>query len=354
LFSRLGPHSRTFIADAVRDGELFEYWAHVASLVPTKHFHLWRWRMDAYRARQHDNKWFGTRGAGQVERILDQIRAQGPIAVGDVHGRVRNKGGTWWDWDDAKIALETLFDHGVLGATRRSNDFARMYDLIERILPPEIVAAPAAEEHDARKQLLMLAARSLGVATLLDLTDYHRLKAPICKPVVAELVADGALIPVEVEGWGRPAFMHPEAKTPRAITGRALLSPFDSLVWNRDRTERLFDFNYRIEIYTPKPKRIFGYYVLPFLLDGHLVGRVDLKADRANGFLRVQAAHVEDDLDTPADRPHIAESLADELNDMARWLNLARVGTTGRGGLAEDLVVAGVERLPDGTGGVGE
>jgi len=354
LFSRLGPHPRTFITDAVRDGELFEYWAHVASLVPAKHFHLWRWRMDAYKARQHDNKWFGTRGADQVERILDQIRAQGAIAVGDVHGRVRNKGGTWWDWDDAKIALETLFDHGVLGATRRNNDFARMYDLIERILPPEIVAMPPTEEHEARKQLLMLAARSLGVATLVDLTDYHRLKVPICKPIVAELVADGALVPVDVDGWGKPAFIHPEAKTPRAITGRALLSPFDSLVWNRDRTERLFDFNYRIEIYTPKPKRIFGYYVLPFLLDGHLVGRVDLKADRANGFLRVQAAHVEDDLDTPADRPHIAESLADELNDMARWLNLARVGTTGRGGLAEDLVVAGVERLPDGTGGDGE
>lgn len=345
LFSRLGPHPRTLIPDAVDAGELFEYWAHVASLVPTKHRHLWRWRMDAYKA-NNLGKWF-TAHRPQVERVLEQIRDQGPIAVGEVHGRVRNKGGTWWDWDDAKIALETLFDHGVIGATRRRNDFARLYDIVERMLPADVLAQPAVPEAEARRQLLLLAARSLGVATLADLTDYHRLNAITCKPIINELVAEGALVPAQVDGWTKPAFLHRDAKTPRAVVGRSLLSPFDSLIWNRQRTQRVFDFDYRIEIYVPRPKRVFGYYVLPFLLDGHLVARVDLKADRAARVLRVQAAHVEDDLDTPADRPRIAEELAAELGDMARWLGLDTIGATGRGSLAKDLIVAGVQPLAD-------
>ena len=341
LFSRLGPHARTLIPDAVADGELFEYWAHVASLVPTKHRHLWRWRMDRYQASEH-GKWFKAHRP-QVERVLEQVRRDGPIVVGDVHGRVKNKGGTWWDWDEAKIALETLFDHGVVGATRRRQDFARLYDIVERMLPAHVLEQPPTPEHEARKQLLMLAARSLGVGTLKDLCDYPRINAIACKPVVAELVDEGRLIAVEVDGWGKPAFLHPDAATPRSVAGRALLSPFDSLVWFRERTERVFDFEYRIEIYTPKPKRIYGYYVLPFLLDGHLAGRVDLKADRAAGVLRANAAWVEDDLDNPADRPRIAEELFAELSDMARWLGLDSVGAVPRGTLAKDLIVAGAE-----------
>jgi hypothetical protein len=348
LFARLGPHPRTIIPDAVDDGELFEYWAHAASLVPTKHRHLWRWRMDRFKEQGH-GKWF-TSHRPQVDKVLQQIRTEGPIVVGEVHGRVRNKQGTWWDWDEAKIALETLFDHGVIGATRRRNDFARRYDIVERMLPAEILETPPTPEADARRQLLLMAARSLGVATLTDLTDYYRLKAPVSKPVVADLVAEGKLIAVEVDGWGKPAFLHPDAATPRRLTGRALLSPFDSLVWNRDRTERLFAFDYRLEIYVPKPKRIYGYYVLPFLLDGQLAGRVDLKADRANGALRVQAAHVEDDLDTPMDRPHIAEELFAELTSMASWLELPGVVAVNRGRLAKDLIVAGAEPVTDGTG----
>jgi uncharacterized protein YcaQ len=348
LFARLGPHPRTIIPDAVDDGELFEYWAHAASLVPTKHRHLWRWRMDRFKEQGH-GKWF-TSHRPQVDKVLQQIRTEGPIVVGEVHGRVRNKQGTWWDWDEAKIALETLFDHGVIGATRRRNDFARRYDIVERMLPAEILETPPTPEADARRQLLLMAARSLGVATLTDLTDYYRLKAPASKPVVADLVAEGKLIAAEVDGWGKPAFLHPDATTPRRLTGRALLSPFDSLVWNRDRTERLFAFDYRLEIYVPKPKRIYGYYVLPFLLDGQLAGRVDLKADRANGALRVQAAHVEDDLDTPMDRPHIAEELFAELTSMASWLELPGVVAVNRGRLAKDLIVAGAEPVTDGTG----
>jgi hypothetical protein len=348
LFARLGPHPRTLIPDAVDDGELFEYWAHAASLVPTKHRHLWRWRMDRFKEQGH-GKWF-TSHRPQVDKVLQQIRTQGPIVVGEVHGRVRNKQGTWWDWDDAKIALETLFDHGVVGATRRRNDFARRYDIVERMLPAEILETPATPEADAKRQLLLMAARSLGVATLTDLSDYYRLKAPASKPVVAELVAEGKLIAVEVDGWGKPAFMHPDAAAPRTVSGRALLTPFDPLIWNRDRTERLFAFDYRIEIYVPKPKRIYGYYVLPFLLDGQLAGRVDLKADRTNGVLRVQAAHVEVDLDTPRDRLHIAEELFAELTSMASWLDLDAVVAVDRGRLAKDLVVAGAEPVTEATG----
>ena len=281
LFARLGPHPRTLIPAAVAGGELFEYWAHVASLVPTKHLPLFRWRMEAMvdgRYARH----FTQRRPGMLEKVLDQVRARGPLAIGDVEGRVRNPG-SWWNWDDAKLALEILFDQGVVSVTRRQGDFARLYDLIERIVPADVLAAPPVPEDEARRQLLLLAARSLGVATLAELCDYHRISATKGKPIVAELVAEGALVAVEVDGWNRPAFLHPDVATPRRVTGRALLSPFDSLIWYRDRTERLFDFNYRIEIYTPKPKRVFGYYVLPFLLDGQLVGRVDLKADRAAG-----------------------------------------------------------------------
>jgi uncharacterized protein YcaQ len=323
LFARLGPHPRSLIPDAVADGELFEYWAHVASLVPSKHHHLWRWRMEAL-AHGRYAKHFEIKRPGMLARVLEQVRNHGPIAVGDVDGRVRNKG-SWWDWDDAKIALETLFDQGVVGVTRRSRDWARMYDVIERVLPADVIAASPTAELEARRQLLLLAARSLGVATLADLCDYHRLKATTCKPIVAELVAEGALLAATVDGWDKPAFLHPRA-----------------------RTERLFDFLYRIEIYTPKQKRIYGYYVLPFLLDGHLVGRVDVKADRAAGVLRVQAAWIEDDLDTPADRPAVAEQLTAELAAMAGWLDLDGVVAAARGNLAKDLLSCpGIEPVVD-------
>ena len=339
LFARLGPHPRTLIPDAVAAGDLFEYWAHVASLLPTKHLPLWRWRMEALKDGRYARHFTQRRGE-MLRRVLDQVRDQGPLAVGDVDGRIRNPG-TWWNWDDAKLALEVLFDQGVVSVTRRRNDFARLYDLIERIVPAEVLAAPPVPEPEARRRLLLLAARSLGVGTVRDLCDYHRLSPQTCKPIIAELVADGTLRAAEVDGWSKPALLHPEAATPRRVTGRALLSPFDSLIWFRDRTERLFDFNYRIEIYTPKPKRLFGYYVLPFLLDGQLVGRVDLKADRSAGVLRAQATWVEDDLDNPLDRPAIAEQLAAELTEMARWLGLeGGIVAAAQGNLAKDLLAA--------------
>ena len=323
LFARLGPHPRTLIPDAVAAGELFEYWAHVASIVPTQA------PPAVPLADGGDRSTVATHGTSRSAvracwtKVLDQVREHGPDRRRRPRGP-RSAIGTWWNWDDAKLALEHLFDQGVVSVTRRPNDFARLYDLTERILPAEVLGRRADPEPEARKQLLLLAARSLGVATLKDLSDYHRSTRRRCKPLVAELVADGSLIAVEVEGWKKPAFVHPDAAAPRRVTGRALLSPFDSLVWYRDRTERLFGFHYRIEIYTPQPKRIYGYYVLPFLLDGQLVGRVDLKADRGAGVLRAQASLGRGRPRQPSTARQIAEQLAAELAEMAGWLGSRR------------------------------
>jgi uncharacterized protein YcaQ len=272
-----------------------------------------------------------------VAEVLARVRDSGPVTAADLEQRVGKKG-SWWSWDDGKIALEHLFHLGEVVAVRRPRDFAREYDLPERVLPATALDAPTPSEADARKELLTIAARSMGVATLDDLADYHRQVATTCKPLVAELVEDGVLRPVAVEGWTKPAFLHRDAVVPRAVDARALLSPFDSLVWYRQRTERLFGFFYRIEIYTPAPKRIYGYYTLPYLLGDRLVGRVDLKADRAAGVLRVQGAYVEEDVDARA----VVEPLLDELRVMAGWLELDAVATTERGELAEVLGQAGV------------
>jgi uncharacterized protein YcaQ len=336
LFARLGPHPRTMLADAIDDGELFEYWAHVAAIVPGSQHRLFRWKMAA----GHDWKAIdriAVEKPGFVEEVKARIRDSGPITAGDLEQRVGKKG-SWWSWDDGKLVLEHLFQRGEVVAVRRRRDFARQYDLPERVLPASSLGAPTPSEPDARKELLTLAARSMGVATLDDLADYHRQRATTCRSLVAELVEAGALRTVSVEGWSKPAYLHPDAIVPRAVDACALLSPFDSLVWYRQRTERLFDFFYRIEIYTPAPKRIYGYYTLPYLLGDRLVGRVDLKADRAAGVLRVQGAYVEDDVDARA----VVEPLLAELRSMAAWLELDTVATTERGELAEVLGQAGV------------
>jgi uncharacterized protein YcaQ len=335
LFARLGPHPRTLITDATRAQELFEYWGHMASHVPSVHHPLFRWRME----RTRQGPWrrireMATRNNGFLDAVVARVRAEGPVVAADVSQREGRKG-PWWDWDDGKYALEYLFETGQLAATRRPTDFARVYDLPERVLPAEVLAAPTPTEADARKELLTLAARFLGVGTLADLTDYYRQNTPVCRPLVAELVEEGRLVPAEVEGWKQRAYLDPEATVPRRVEGRALLSPFDSLVWNRERTERLFGFRYRVEIYVPAPKRIYGYYVLPFLLDDRLVARVDLKADRANGQLLVQAVHGEPDVDGA----EVGAALAAELELLAGWLGLGSVVKTDRGDLAAAVPV---------------
>ena len=331
LFARLGPHPRTLIDDASADGELFEYWVHEASHVPSEHHHLYRWRMrsphrwGAFRRLLADRHEF-------VEQVYDHVAEHGPIVAGDLKQRVGKKG-TWWDYDDGKIALEALFHEGRLGARRRSNDFARLYDVVERMVPSHILERPTPPERDARKELLVLAAKHHGVATLVELADYHRQGNPPVRPLIPELVEEGRLIEVDVEGWSQPGYLHPDAVTPRRITARALLSPFDPVVWNRDRAEQLFGFRYRIEIYVPPPKRQYGYYVLPFLLGDELVARVDLKADRANGTLLVQSAWGEPGIP----EAEVAAELAAELALLAEWLGLERVQVVGPGDLGPAL-----------------
>ena len=340
LFARLGPHPRDLIPAATADGELFEYWVHEASHVPTAHHHLHRWKMGT------PHRWGGIRQVVRrrpdlVDTVLNRITEEGPLTAGDLRQR-RGPKGPWWDWDDAKAVLEHLFWEGRLTATRRDRDFARLYDLPERTLPREVLERPTPEEADARAELVALAARSLGVATLSDLADYHRQRQIDCRPVVRRLVEEGRLTEVEVEGWSEVAYLHHDVSIPRRINTCALLSPFDPVVWNRDRAERLFGFRYRIEIYTPAPKRTFGYYVLPVLVDDRLVGRLDLKADRAAGTLRVLSAHAE--ANGLAERA--VGRIAAELAAMAGWLGLERVDVADRGDLSETLRKAGRSAAP--------
>jgi uncharacterized protein YcaQ len=329
LFARLGPHPRSLIHDATAAGELFEYWVHEASHVPTDHRHLYRWSMESPRMWRSLERLRRER-PGFLDEVERYVTDQGPIVAGELSQRQGPKG-PWWDWDDGKVALEVLFHQGRVTARRRPNDFARLYDITERVIPAEILARPVLAERDARKELLVLAARSHGVGTVGDLADYHRHKH--CKPLVAELVEEGRLIEVDIEGWKQPAYMHPDAKLPRRIAACALLSPFDPVVWNRDRTERLFGFHYRIEIYVPKPKRQYGYYVLPILLGDQLVGRIDLKADRSTRTLMVQSAWREPGVP----ESEVAEPIVAELMSMAGWLGLERIEFAHRGDLSDAL-----------------
>jgi uncharacterized protein len=332
LFARLGQHPRALIPDAADDGELFEYTVHEASHVPTAHYHLYRWSMHL------PHRWSGFRRLAErrpqfIEEVYQLVADIGPVVAGDLKQRQGPKG-TWWDWDEGKVALEALFHSGRLTARRRRSDFARVYDLPERVLPADVLARPAVPEVDARKELLVMAARYCGVGTLSDLADYHRQNPVRVRPLVAELVEEGRLLVADVEGWPQPAYLHPDARVPRRITARALLSPFDPIVWNRPRAERLFGFRYRVEIYVPQPKRVYGYYVLPFLLGDELVARVDLKADRLRGVLVVQGAFGEPGIHGPA----VAEELAEELGAMATWLGLTRVEVVLRGDLSSALL----------------
>jgi hypothetical protein len=237
-----------------------------------------------------------------------------------------------WNWHGGKVALEYLFFTGQVATARRVN-FERLYDTIDRVLPSEIRDRPTPNVSDAQRQLLRVAAQALGVATEPDLGDYFRLPRSVSKQRVAELVAAGELIAVNVEGWTAPAYLWPAVRRPRRLHARALLSPFDSLIWFRQRTERLFGFRYRIEIYTPAAKRVHGYYVLPFLLGDTLVARVDLKSDRQHGALLVQGAFTE----AGHDPVQVAAELADELRLVATWLGLKEVSVSGRGDLSEEL-----------------
>ena len=328
LFARLGNHDRNAIPKATEAQKLFEYWGHEAAHLPVDLHPLFRWKMDAARTGRVTH-WgltsFYEENKAFVKRILKHVATNGPTTSRELSTRTEKKG-TWWDWDEAKVALEYLFLTGQLMSRGRGSDFARIYDTPERVLPQRIIDAATPSEHDARKQLLVRSAIAQGVATMSDLADYYRQKLTTVKPLIAELVEEGELCEVAVDGWTEKAFVHRNAKLPKQLHATALLSPFDSLVWCRPRNERLFDFHYRIEIYTPKEKRKFGYYVLPFMMNGEMVGRVDLKADRANGALLAHCVHTEKGVK----RSSINDALNAELHTMATWLQLDQV-QIGRG-----------------------
>jgi len=335
LFSRFGSYPVDVLDEAAWGGKrtLFEYWAHEASLLPLDLHPLLRWRME--RAKRGQGVYgrlalIARERPDFVAATFAAVRERGPIAASDFEGSRGN--GKWWGWSDAKCALEYLFWAGMV-TTRTRRGFERLYDLPERALPNKVLNLPTPDEADAHRELLALSARAHGIGTAGDLRDYFRLDATDVKLRIAELVEEGTLLPVEVEGWKQQGYLHRDARCPRRIEASTLLSPFDPLVWERSRAERLFDFRYRLEIYTPVEKRQHGYYVLPFLLGDRLAARVDLKAERTTGTLHVLAVHAE-----PHAPPHTAEALHAELRHMADWLMLTRLEIADRGDLASGVI----------------
>ena len=338
LFSRLGRYPRPLLTDLVeRRRELFEYWAHEASFAPVELHPLLRWRMEAAAGHawgmvvrlQRDLPDY-------VAKVYAEVSERGPISAAElVDGG--EKSGPWWGWSKGKAALEWLFWAGDITSAGRGPNFERRYDLPERVLPRAVLDAPTPSVEDAHRELLLRAARHHGLGTARDLADYFRIKVPVARPRLHELVEAGALIPVRVGDWREVAYLHPEARRPRRVDARALLSPFDSLVWERSRAERLFGTKIRIELYTPAHKRVHGYYVLPFLLGESIVARVDLKADRKQKRLLVQSAWLDDSYEGDPGPDDVCAELAAELDLMASWLDLESIQVARRGDLAAAL-----------------
>ncbi len=338
LYSRMGPYDVDLIHRAAGRSprRLFEYWAHEAALVDVR---LW----PAMRFRMLDPRglWGGPRRIAEekpdfVARVLDDVRESGPLTAREIEHDVPRPRDNWgWNWSEVKQALEFLFYTGQVTAARRNSQFERVYDVPERVIPPQLLALPALGADEAHLELVRHAATALGIGSAQCLRDYFRLAPEPTRQAIATLVDAGELVPATITGWKRPVFVHADASRPRAVRARALLSPFDPLIFERTRTEVLFDFRYRIEIYVPADQRVHGYYVLPFLLGDRLVARVDLKADRTAGVLRVLSAFAESHApnETPAE-------LAAELALLAQWLGLESVTVSRRGDLAVELSAA--------------
>lgn len=334
MFSRLGGYERSALDRwTAGSGEVYEYWGHEASLLPIDTYPLFRFRMDAMRPGAQARQVLDEK-PGYVDSVYEQVATRGPLEVGDLD-EPGERSGPWWGHPPGKTALEWLFASGTVTAFRTAT-FARRYDLPERVIPDPWYTHAGPDRRGAYRELLLRAAEHHGIGSAADLADYHRLHTPTARTVLADLAAEGRLTEVDVAGWRGPAYLHPHAVLPRRSMGTALLSPFDSLVWARDRVERVFGFRYRIEIYVPKPKRRYGYYVLPFLFDGELVARVDIKADRGQQRLVVRAAHVED----AHDPRRVSVALAQELTELARWLDLSEIEVDEIGDLAGPLTVA--------------
>jgi uncharacterized protein YcaQ len=340
LYSRLGPYPTALLDRAAyrKPRLLFEFWGHEASLIDVELQPLFRWRM----ARAQDYAWGNMRRivAEQpdlVAWVLDEVRDRGPLTAAEIeHDAPRSKDHWGWNWSVVKQALEWLFYSGEVTAAERTTSFARRYDLPERVLPRQVLEAPTPSPQDSFRALVELAARTLGVAAEPELRDYFRLPVAGFKQAVAELIEDKVLLPVTVGGWKGPTYLHHQARLPRRVQAATLVSPFDPLIWERARTERLFDLNYRIEIYVPAAQRLYGYYVLPFLLGDRFAARLDLKADRKAGVLQIPAAWIE----PTADQAETAAALVPELHRLAGWLGLHTVATPQRGDLAAPLTAA--------------
>jgi len=336
LFSRLGFYDRTLLEELAwgKKPALAEYWAHEASLTPFSTHPLLRWRMQD--ALDGVGVWknvaaFLRSHADFIDQALAAVAERGPLAASELEIGAKGEGG-WWGWSEGKRAMECLFWTGRLTTATRRNSFERVYGLPERVLPKAVLETPTPSRAEACRELLKISARAMGVATERDLRDYFRLGVTDAREGVASLVADGTLTQVAVKGWDAPAYLWPEARRPRSIKATALLSPFDNLIWFRERTERMFGVRVRLEIYTPAHKRTHGYYVLPFLQDEAITARVDLKADRKAGKLLVLAAHAEPDADDDT-----AARLSGELAAMASWLGLSSVEVRPTGDLAPKL-----------------
>ncbi|BCL16313.1 winged helix-turn-helix domain-containing protein [Micromonospora sagamiensis] len=340
LYSRLGPYPTDLLDRAAYrpPRDLFEYWGHEASLVPVELHPALRWRM----ALAREKAWGGMRRIVReqpelVAWVRDEVAARGPLTAAEIEHDAPRETGNWgWNWSVVKQALEYLFWAGEVTAADRTTAFARRYDLPERVLPAEVLDAPTPTDAEAYRTLVAVAARCLGVAAEPELRDYFRLPAAGTRQAVAELVEAGELTPVTVEGWRQPAYLHAQARLPRWIRANTLVSPFDPVMWERARAERLFGFGYRIEIYVPAPKRVYGYYVLPFLSGDRFTARVDLKADRKARVLLVPAAWAEPGVD-PGET---ALALAAELYRLAGWLGLDAVAPPAGGDLAGPLAAA--------------
>ncbi|WP_291038726.1 crosslink repair DNA glycosylase YcaQ family protein [Herbiconiux sp.] len=335
VFARLGHYDKS-VLDAVTYGKgVTEYWAHEASFLPVETLPLMAWRKNDYRDRfaARTDEWSTTEqaNASMIEWLRAELAAKGPMRASEIEHDSNRRQGPWWGWSEVKRGLETMFRVGDVVSAGRVR-FERVYALPEHVLPASVLGVEVPRE-EAVRQLMSMSARAHGIGTLKDFADYFRLKTVDALPAVLSLVEEGELVPVEVEGWSKPAWLHRDARRPRRIEAEALLSPFDPVVWERSRTERLFDFHYRIEIYTPEPKRVYGYYTLPVLIDDRLPARIDLKSDRQSGVLRVQSAWAEPGL-LPDDVPRIASL----LRRAAAWQKLpAPIHVTGKGTLAPAL-----------------
>lgn len=338
LYSRMGPYD-TGLLERASSGRaqrrLVEYWAHVQAFMPVELWPAMAHRREAYRAGR--GKWWLVADDDALRtRLMQEIAVRGACTAKELDDGAPRSTEHWgWNWSRARRMLDYLFTCGDLAIAGRTSSFEVRYDLPERVLPDHVLAMSTPSKAEAHLELVRRAAVSHGVASVRCLADYYRMRTDETAAAVRTLVETGELEPVTVEGWSRPAYLHRGARRPRAVPARTLLSPFDPVVWERERAEALFDFHYRIEIYTPREKRVHGYYVLPFLLRDEIVARVDLKADRPTSTLVVKAAHGEDG--APADT---ADELAAELRRLASWLALHDVVVEGRGDLAAALASA--------------